>query len=137
MGSLKAFKVDPKAEVEGVWVPVGGGIRIRLARAGNPKFREGFEALVRARKASLRLGALPREELEDIGREVMAKYIILGWENVTEEDEKTPIPYSEENAKRLLKEYPVFADLISEQSQDISLFQEQESAEAESVLGEG
>jgi hypothetical protein len=38
--SLLRFKTDRTKEVEGVWVDVGGGLRFKVARMGNPQYEQ-------------------------------------------------------------------------------------------------
>jgi hypothetical protein len=105
MASLKTtYGVDTKAEVEGVWHTLRGGIRVRIARAGNPRASELTLKLIGEARERLRLpeGPLPGKEWDQILARVVAEAILLDWENVTNEADE-PIPYSvEEGMKALL-----------------------------------
>ncbi len=105
MSSLKrVYGVDTKAEVEGVWHPLEGGIRVKLARAGNPRANELTAKLIGEARERLRLpeGPLPDQEWDQILARVVAETILLNWENVTDEADQ-PLSYSvEEGMKALL-----------------------------------
>lgn len=114
MANLYAmFKGDAKAEVEGIEVPFGDAT-FRVARVGGAnaaRIAKINEAVTRPYRRQMELNLLPQEKVIDINVEVFVRGVLLGWENV--EDENGPLPYTVENAKKLLKDLPeVFNELM-------------------------
>jgi hypothetical protein len=121
---LKTFKTDLKLEIEGVWFPIDEKARLKVARYGNDRFKELMSKKARPYKQSIRNDTLPDRIYDKILIEAMAETILLDWENIEEND--TPIPYSVENAKRLLTEYKDFRDLVSNFSNEAASYRAEE-----------
>ena len=68
-------------------------------------------------------GVLSDELREDINRQAMAESLLVGWEGIKDERGQD-IPYSVENAERLLREYPAFYDYIDQLATDEELFRQ-------------
>jgi hypothetical protein len=104
----KILGVDTKAEVEGVWHDLAEGVRIKVARAENPRAAElSVKKILAAREKSG--GSITPEQLQRIGREVMAEALLVGWDGVTDEA-GNPVPYSSEKALEYLSD-PELHDL--------------------------
>lgn len=120
---ISRLKADPQREVEGVWVDVYDGLRLRVARLTNPHFREAVRKQGRKHQLSMRRGLVDDAQLDDITRVAVAKYVLLGWENLVDDNDK-PIPYSPEKALEIFKESPDFYDMVIEYANDITLFKD-------------
>ncbi|MGB0749054.1 MAG: hypothetical protein ACPGO3_09935 [Magnetospiraceae bacterium] len=108
------FETAPEAETEGVWVDIGGGAEIRVARAGNPAHRAAADRLTKPYRAVLRAGGnLPDKTQREIAIESMVEAILLDWRGVTGPD-GGPLPYSKENARRALSDLKDFRDLVTQ-----------------------
>ena len=91
---------------------LGDGLRVRVARFGNPRHERILERLRRPYRNILRAGGeIPREAQERITIEATAAAILLDWEGVEERDGR-PIPYSREAAVRLLGELKDFRNAV-------------------------
>jgi len=133
MGDLKKlFATDKDKEQEGTWVDFGDGIEIKIARIGNPRYQEEFQNVSRPYKRQLRRGTLREEVAEKLLIKVVAKTIALDWKGL--EEDGVQVPYSAENAERILTTYPDFRDEITELAKDISSFRAQEDEETEKNL---
>lgn len=129
MDIKKQFGTDKKKEHEGVWIPTGTDSKLLIARVGNKNYMEAFKRLSAPHKVSLRNRNLPPDIAEKIAVEAIAESILLGWEGLTEDGKK--IPYSKEQAIRLLTTYPDFAEQVGQLANDIENFKgEQEAATA-------
>lgn len=103
MFDLNELKTDETAEAEGVWTDkVVPGASFLIARLNNPAFQEAFQEELRPYSDS---GVeMPKAEKERVSNELTAKYVLLGWKGVKVGEEE--LPYSFENACRVLREFP-------------------------------
>lgn len=98
--SLADFKSDETAETEGVWIDYESGLRLKIARFGNKRLQDYIR---RKRESGKRMY---KNGIDSVGDEeaikLMAKYILLDWENLKDEDGKE-LEYTEENAIKALQ----------------------------------
>lgn len=120
MDIRKTFGTDAKLESEGVWMDLGEGARIKVARAGNPANRRKLTKLMERHRVTLRTRNLPEDVLERITIETMAETLLLDWTGIEERGET--VPYSLENATRLLTDYKDFRDQVAALAADMALF---------------
>ncbi len=101
MDLFTAFATDEQREIEGAWFDVpGGDVRILVARSTNPVYTKAVvKAYEKYAKAPKNASTEKQQEADYI--KVMAKHLLLGWENVVYKGKK--MPHSEENAQTLLK----------------------------------
>ena len=108
MGIYKKYNTNKDAEVKGVPVYFGDEV-FYIKRAGGQN-REYVKCL--GEKSNLVKGRfLKPEEAERITAEVIAKTIIVKWENLHDKNGDL-LPYSEENCVNLLCELPDFMEEI-------------------------
>lgn len=50
---IESLVTDTSKEVEGVWVPIGGDARIKVAREGNEQYEDYLRGLVTANRAAI------------------------------------------------------------------------------------
>lgn len=115
--NLKNLKTDREAETKGRWVKYPGtDVRFLIARMGNAE----FEAAIRARRGDARVqkamqeqaaGELTEAESRAAIAPVVASKILLGWENLADENNQ-PMTYSPELATKLLSD-PELHDLYT------------------------
>lgn len=129
---LSSFVTDTSLEQEGVWVDIGDGAEIRVARAGNPEHEALLRKLRKPHEKRFRSGEIPPDLAKSIAVEAMARHILLDWRGITEDD-GTPIPYSYENAKRLLG-LRDFREMVAEIAMEAETFRAQEIREAGAEL---
>jgi hypothetical protein len=128
MDIRKVFGTDKKSEIEGTWIDIGKGVRIKVARIGNPENSKLAQKLWRPYRAAHRANSLPDEVADELMIEAIARTILVGWEGV--EADGKPLPYSYENAKALLSEVPDFRQLVWGFANEAATFRrEQEEAE--------
>ncbi len=118
-----AFGTSEKLEIEGVWVDLGEGGSIKVARAGNRENRRELKRLIAPHKAALRADNLPDDVLEKITIKVMARTILLDWKGIDDDDGK-PIAYSQEAAEAQLTKHKDFRDFVAGISADMKVYQE-------------
>lgn len=128
---LSDFATNKELEVNGVWHDLGDKTRVLVARAGNKKYTEALRSRMEKYQNRLARRDKTMEPIaEKILTECMAKYILLGWENLEDENKKI-IPYSVEKAIEILSDekYKDFRDLIELLSNDMASYQEKKKEE--------
>lgn len=115
----KEFKTDIGKEVEGVEVDIGGAT-LRLARTGTSAYNKLVNKLFTANKRVLDLKNEAADATSDkLMAEVLAKTVLKGWSGIEEAGQ--PLPYSIENAQRLLL-IKDFRALVLEKANDMTLY---------------
>jgi hypothetical protein len=128
MSLYKQFETDTSIEREGLWLEYGSNsknepIQIKIARAGgsNNTYLKLLEARFKPYKRLIQNESLERPILEKVVREVYAETILLDWKGV-EDREGNSLPFSKDNALKLLNDLPdLYADIL-EQSTKSALF---------------
>lgn len=114
------FGSNPKAEIEGVWVVVGEGAKVLIARLGNPQAQRAYRKIPRAVRAQIEDAALGGAEAKNFLADFMSKHVLLGWEGFS--DAGKALKYSTESAKKMLAKHRRFSDRIWELTTDDALF---------------
>jgi len=120
MDVQKRFGTSRELELNGVWVDIGDGARVLVARIGNTRYTEYFQKRMRPHVKALRTKTLSDAVAEEILIDVMSNTILLGWEGIFEGDQA--LPYSVANAKRLLQELPDFRKVINEIADEMEAY---------------
>lgn len=127
-GLYAQFKTDTGLETGGIIVEYGMNsqkkpISFRLARAGgsNSRYTKRLEIRLKPYRRQLQNESMDTKQLEQIVREVTAETVLLGWENVEDENGK-PLEFNYENSLKLFTDLPdLYADLQA-QSQRSALY---------------
>jgi hypothetical protein len=146
MSLKKAFGTNKQSIEEGVWVELcenedGTTCRLRIKRMGQqtPEFMKQIANHRKAFSADHFSAAKIDQQQASMIR-VIAKTIIVGWENVedwrvSEETDSFPgsetsrpkyMEYTSENAEIMLIEFPDLLELITEQATDLETFQDKD-----------
>jgi len=128
----KLFGTDSTKEQEGVWYDIAEGLRMKIARIGNPLYQKRFQALSKPYRRSIRRGTLSDDVAEKLLVQCLSETIVLDWEGV--EDEGMEIPYSKDAAVALLTKYPELRNYINDIANELEGFQEELNEEAEENL---
>jgi len=124
----KLFGTDQNKEKEGVWQDMGDGLKMRIARIGNPNYQKRFQALSKPHRRALRRGTLSDEIAEQLLIKCLAETIVLDWEGVEENGET--IPYSVDNAIRILTDYPDLRNYVNDIANEMEGYKEDADEEA-------
>lgn len=119
----KEFVTNKKLEDEGAWVDIGDDGAIKVARAGNKKAIAHMRTISAPYTSQIRFGKLPDDVATKIAIETIAETILLDWKGITYDGK--PLPYSKENAIRLLTESEDFRELVSNISSERKTFQQE------------
>lgn len=143
------FATNRKAEVEGVPVTFGnvnedGTVpTFRLARMGksNKRYQKLIEAETKPHIHAIRSNNLAPELDEAITLKVFCATVLVGWENVIVPEvfqptsdvpggelKDRPVPFSAENAEKLMKALPELYANLKEQAQGMAIFRAEELA---------
>lgn len=137
-GVLSIFDIcetDTNAEEEGKWFndvfQDGSNINVKIRRMTSRKSIETRRRLDKANRMRQRKdGTYAEEVARDIMNRQIASAIIVDWNGIHDRD-KSVIPFSEENALKLLNALPTFRDLIAIYSSDMDNFRLVEAEAAE------
>lgn len=128
MDIKKSFGTNSTLENEGVWIELGDGASIKVARVGNKENKAILKKLIAPHKMAARNDKLADEIWDKITVESMAATILLDWKGI--EDDGKPLPYTKENATRLLTDYKDFREQVASFSSELALFQSNSEAAA-------
>ena len=130
MTSLFAqFKTDPELERKGILIEygfndrTGAPIAFRIARAGggNAQFQKRLEADMKPYRRQIQTDTLDNKVAERILRKVFAETVVLGWENVDDEN-GAELPFTVENCVALFEKLPDLFKDLQEQAQKSALY---------------
>lgn len=130
----KRFSSDKALSQNGVWLTIdledgGQPLEFLLASLGraNRKWASEASRVYRHHKRKIEAGLMSDEESIERSLRVFCNTVLLDWRGVTDEDDQ-PIPYSSEEGYKLLSECDRLYDYLLEESQEISNFQDSETA---------
>ena len=124
----KRYGTSAHKEAEGVWVDLGDGIRVKVARANNPTHLRATERLIKPFRRQIQNNSLPIDKTTELTIKAMSLGILKDWEGI-ENDKGKPVPYSEDMAVELLTEYKDFREEVSEISQSMEMYRNEEIEE--------
>lgn len=101
---LEAFGIDPELEEQGVWVEIVKDVKVKVCAIGTQNHMKILEKLKAPHQAQIRANTLDPEIEEAIHVKAMAKTVLVDWEGMTDPDTNKPLPYSYENAVKLLSD---------------------------------
>lgn len=124
------FATDSNLENNGTWRQVGSA-KLLIARLNNPNYSKLLSKLFEQHRAALDIEGPEADALSDkIMVEVMAKTILLGWENVGFKGQ--PRAYSTEAAMELLsvKDFRLKVRALSDEMDSYLIREENKQGEA-------
>lgn len=125
---ISKFATDLTLEEEGVWVDIGEGAKVKVARIGNPKYRARLRELQKPYRRQIRLDTLPEDLNDEIVIRAIADTILLDWSGI-EDDKGKAIKYSKDAAFELLKGLRDFRGLIADIALEQQTFRREEEEE--------
>ena len=131
MAKLSKIKRDANAAENGVWVNnVVDDICVKVAAENNKRYTDEVQRLMKPHQKSYKNNPSFNDIFTDIQNKAMAKAILLDWKNMQNDDE-TPLEYSEAAAYTLLKdpENKEFRDLIMSLAAENEVFRKEVAEE--------
>ena len=128
MDVAKVYKTDEEAEKNGKWFPYGDdGTEFLLAhikKSGSP-YSKLIDARMKPYRHQIQTDTMDDDLRAKIVREVFAEKGVLGWRNITENGME--VPYSVENAKKLLEAYPELFESLLQIATNFTNFRAEEA----------
>lgn len=122
LSELKKTALQAEATKE---VEYAAGWRLTLRPITSREYEHGFQSLLR-KKMSVRRGfrrsSLSPEVMEDLQKEALARFSIISWEGLNEED-GTEIPYTWQKALEIMQEC---RDIFKFVQEEATFFADQE-----------
>jgi hypothetical protein len=119
---ISAFKQDDKKVSEGVWVEAGEGLRLLIASFNSAAYAKEIKRIGKPYRTQIRSGRIANDVLVDLTKQAASRFVLLDWENLTEDDEVTEIPFTPEKALELFNDCPQFWQLVHDCANDAALF---------------
>jgi len=104
----KVFGTDKDLEENGVWVDIGGGAKIKIARISNAKTANAMQKLQASNKVVAKFNSSAINDEAVI--KIISETVLLDWEGMTEDGEN--VQYSNENAFKMLSKYKDFFAVV-------------------------
>lgn len=130
-GFLDRYNTDRSLEEEGVPVDFGDGVIVTIRRLSSKKSREYRRKLEKPYTAQFRNREMPDSVQEDLLNKQVSGVIIVGWEGVPDpEKPKEMLPFSQDNALRMCKDFPDFRDDILTAAMERTTFEKEQRESA-------
>ena len=107
---------------------MGDGLKMRIARIGNPKYQKRFQALSKPHRRAIRRSTLADEVAEKLLVQCLSETIVLDWEGLEENGEE--VLYSLENCIRILTDYPELRNYVNDIANELEGYQAEDDEEA-------
>jgi len=129
MDFKKLFGTNKSKEHEGAWVPIGGGVEVKVKRAGmgNKPFEFERSKMFRPFHKQIQSGTIDPDILRDINIALFSRHIIVDWKGVTEDGVK--VPFSVEKFKEYANLCPDFLHEVIVAASEQQNFQDAEDEE--------
>ena len=128
MSLYTQFGTDSNLETSGILLQYGQNsqgkdICIRIARAGgnNKQYQKRMETLIKPYRRQIQNETLDNDIADKITKEVYAQTVVLGWENVEDENGEE-LEFSVANCIKLFTDLPELWSDIQQQDTRASLF---------------
>ena len=132
------YATDTQAQESGQWVDFGDGIRVKVRRLNSKHSQETRRKLEKPYAATYRNREMPASLQEELMIKQLALSIIVDWEGVddpdhrpTEGEEQRMLPFTVDNAKRMMSQFSDFRDDIMTAAMEKATFQKAAREEAE------
>jgi len=131
MDIRKLFGANKEKESEGSWVNIGGGIEVKVKRAGMSNKPFAFEQakMIKPFSKQLNLGTIDPDVMRQINAKLFAKHIVEDWRGVVIDGKE--LPFSKEKFKELALDMPDFLNEVIIAATELQNFQDDEDEELE------
>lgn len=126
MDIRKQFGTNRKAEEAGVWIDIGQGARVKVARSTSPTYRKKLEDVIRPHRGVINARAMDDKTAHGLFCKAAAGTLLVDWAGI-EVDGKA-VPFSVADAEQLMIDVPDFYNAIKGFADDAALYREQDEA---------
>lgn len=123
---IDLLRTSAVKELTGVWVDIGDGGQLLIARANNIKYLARYRELTKPYWSQIRSDTLPLEELARIHVECLAETVLLNWKGIEEGNPSVDVPYSLAKAIEFLTKIADFRQLVTSIADQQYRFREEE-----------
>jgi hypothetical protein len=121
---LEALKTDAKLE-RGTWVRLDPTCRVKVVYTNSPEYQFKQKQAMKPYRTVLAKtrdfdDAMSQEDQDKLTVTLIVDYVLLDWEGV--DYENAALPYSKENARKVLTEVPAFRQMVEEAAATLSNF---------------
>jgi hypothetical protein len=130
---ISHLRTNRKKEIEGVWVDIGDGGSLLIARANNLHYLAKYRVMTKPYWSQIRSAEMPIEKHVEIIQRCTAETVLLNWKGITDIDadgKEVEVPYTTETAFEYLRDISDFRDLVQTISDQQFRFREEEVAAA-------
>lgn len=134
MDIRKLFGSNKAKESEGAWCAIGGGIEVKVKRAGqaNKEFAAEQMKMLKPFSKQIAMNTMDMDILRQINAKLFAKHIIVDWRNVSIDGDN--IEFSKERFLEFASEMPDFFGDVFAAATELQNFQDAEDADLEKKL---
>ena len=129
MDIVKQYATDKELETSGVWIDLGKGAKVLVARLQNPAHKARLREVLKPYKRKINRGVVDDEIPDDLINQVLAETILLNWEGI--EENGSPVDYSVAKATEFLEKYPDFKADVVYLASNMETFRAQQAEEDE------
>lgn len=98
---INRFRTNKEWELNGVWVDLGDGAQVKVARHGNPNHKRVVRELLKPYKQQVRNETLSDEIAERIQKDALIECLLLDWRGIELDGEE--LPFNRENVAKALQ----------------------------------
>ena len=122
------FGSDETAEIEGVWVPLGGDGAVKVARLGNPEAQTAYRKIPRLIRRQIEEGTMTDNASRKFLTKFIADNLLKDWRGLS--DAGKPLgKFTRDSGLVMLRKHRRFQDRTWEIAADEDLFNVQEVEE--------
>jgi hypothetical protein len=133
MSLFEAFKTNRDKENSGIWLEdfpsnkdgTTPGFLIARASKTNTNYSKAAQKVGKKFQKEMELGILSEDRADPAVKALFLDTVLLGWRNVFDADEK-PLPYTRENAAKLIEVLPDLYEFLYAESRSMSNFRDEE-----------
>lgn len=118
---FSTFATDLDLEENGVWIDLGDGTRIKLARIGNPAYKKHFRQQLKPYRSVAARKNISEKKWAEMSAELLSKTVVLDWEG-WEDDKGKPVKFSQEHAYDMLVGLKDFRKFVEELADEQATF---------------
>lgn len=128
----KNFATDPKKEKDGIWIDLEDKARVKVRRFNYVPAQKFLQNRLKPHKKAIELDVLAEDVMNKIFVELLAKFLIVGWENFSygknEDGTDKALDCNEKNIYMVCNELPELRDLLLGYSRSVEMYKVDEEA---------
>ncbi|RLD75752.1 MAG: hypothetical protein DRJ15_16520 [Bacteroidetes bacterium] len=113
---------------EGVEVPFGDDVSIRIRRAGgaNTKYARVFGQVIKPYRRQMDAGKLEEKKSTQLHAQVYARSVVVGWKGIKDADTGEDVPFTEGEVEAFLIAMPEVFQVLRDKAEAMDTFRREE-----------